>query len=66
MATAAYMTGRKRYQRPEAILWSNNSGTLTSGLYVPNGYEVGAVVIVVKLILINKELKSVKEQLMVV
>ena len=44
MATAAYMTGRKRYQRPEAVLWSNNSGTLTSGLYLPNGFEVGAVV----------------------
>ena len=44
MATAAYMTGRKRYQRPEAVLWSNNSGTLTSGLYVPNGFEVGTVV----------------------
>ena len=44
MATAAYMTGRKRYQRPEAVLWSNNSGTLTSGVYVPNGFEVGAVV----------------------
>jgi hypothetical protein len=42
MATAAYITGRRRYQRPQAILWSNNSGTLTSGLYVPNGYEVGA------------------------
>jgi len=44
MATAAYLTGRKRYQRPEAVLWSNNAGTLTGGLYVPNGYEVGAVV----------------------
>ena len=44
MATAAYMTGRKRYQRPEAVLWSNNSGTLTGGVYVPNGFEVGAVV----------------------
>lgn len=42
MATAAYLTGRKRYQRPQAILWSDNSGTLTDGLYVPNGYEVGA------------------------
>lgn len=42
MATAAYITGRRRYQRPQAILWSDNSGTLTSGLYVPNGYEVGA------------------------
>lgn len=44
MATAAYLTGRKRYQRPEAVLWSNNAGTLTGGVYVPNGYEVGAVV----------------------
>ena len=44
MATSAYMAGRKRYQRPEAVLWSNNSGTLTGGLYLPNGYEVGAVV----------------------
>ena len=42
MATAAYLTGRRRYQRPQAILWADNPGTLTSGLYVPNGYEVGA------------------------
>lgn len=41
MATAAYMTGRKRYQRPQAVLWSDNPGTLTGGLYVPTGYEVG-------------------------
>ena len=42
MATAAYLTGRKRYQRPQAILWSENAGTLVDGLYVPTGYEVGA------------------------
>jgi hypothetical protein len=42
MATAAYLTGRKRYQRPQAILWADNPGTLVDGLYVPNGYEVGA------------------------
>ncbi len=42
MATAAYITGRKRYQRPQAVLWSDNAGTLSEGLYVPNGYEVGA------------------------
>ena len=41
MATAGYLAGRKRYQRPQAVLWSNNSGTLVNGLYVPNGYEVG-------------------------
>jgi len=41
MTTSAYLTGRKRYQRPQAILWSENPGTLVDGLYVPNGYEVG-------------------------
>lgn len=41
MATQAYMTGRKKYNRPQAVLWSNNPGTLINGLYVPSGYEVG-------------------------
>jgi hypothetical protein len=42
VATAAYLTGRKRYQRPQGILWSENPGTLQNGLYVPTGFEVGA------------------------
>ena len=42
MATSAYLTGRRRYTRPQGILWANNSGTLSNGLYVPNGIEVGA------------------------
>ena len=42
MATSAYLTGRKRYSRPQSILWANNAGTLSNGLYVPNGIEVGA------------------------
>jgi hypothetical protein len=42
MADSVYMGGRKRYQRPQGILWSNNAGTLSNGIYVPNGYEVGA------------------------
>ena len=42
MATAAYISGRKRYQRPQGILWSENAGTLVSGLYVPTGQEIGA------------------------
>lgn len=41
MATSVYMNQRKRYPRPQSILWSENAGTLTNGLYVPNGYEVG-------------------------
>lgn len=42
MATSAYMSGRQRYQRPQGILWSENMGTLTNGLYVPTGQEIGA------------------------
>jgi hypothetical protein len=42
MATSGYITGRRRYQRPQAVLWSNNAGTLSNGLYVPSGYEIGA------------------------
>jgi len=42
MATAAYMSGRKRYSRPQGILWSENPGTLQSGMYVPEGFEIGA------------------------
>jgi hypothetical protein len=39
---SAYMTGRKKYGRPQGMLWSENSGTLSNGLYIPNGYEIGA------------------------
>lgn len=42
MTSAAYMSGRKKYQRPQAMLWSNNPGTLQNGLYIPQGYEIGA------------------------
>ncbi len=42
MATSAYLTGRRRYTRPQGILWANNAGTLSNGLYVPTGIEVGA------------------------
>ena len=44
MATSAYITGRKKWTRPQAILWSENPGTLdtNTGLYVPTGQEVGA------------------------
>ena len=42
MATAAYLTGRRRYQRPQALLWAENPGTLQDGLYIPTGFEIGA------------------------
>jgi hypothetical protein len=50
MASLPYMLGRKKYSRPQAMLWSNNSGTLVSAptdenpnhkVYVPNGLEIG-------------------------
>jgi hypothetical protein len=42
MTTNTYMAGRKKYNRPQAMLWSENSGKLINGLYVPNGLEVNA------------------------
>jgi len=40
----AYMAGRKKYQRPQAILFADNSGTRTeNGFFIPNGAEVGSV-----------------------
>lgn len=43
MATASYMSGRKKYARPQAMLWADNPGTITeTGLYVPQGLEIGS------------------------
>lgn len=42
MATNLYMTGRKKYSRPQGMLWSENPGRLSSGSYIPDGYEIGA------------------------
>lgn len=44
MATNAYMTNRKKYGRPQAMLWANNPGTSVGGLYIPSGFEVGQTV----------------------
>ena len=47
MSTVSYITGRRKYQRPQAMLWANNSGTLVeespggNKLYVPTGFEIG-------------------------
>ena len=42
MTTSNYMIGRKKYQRPQAMLWADNPGTLSGGLYVPLGNEIGS------------------------
>lgn len=43
MASSDYMSGRKKYTngRPQAMLWSDNPGTVSNGFYVPLGTEVG-------------------------
>lgn len=41
MATSNYMSGRKKYGRPQAMLWSENQGRISNGAYIPNGFEVG-------------------------
>lgn len=39
MASANYMAGRKKYARPQAMLWSDNAPTLINGSLVPTGYD---------------------------
>ena len=36
---STYMSGRKKYARPQAMLWSDNSGTISNGLRIPGGIE---------------------------
>jgi hypothetical protein len=42
MATNAYMSGRKKYSRPQAMLFADNPGTKVNGFYIPDGDEIGA------------------------
>jgi hypothetical protein len=39
VATNSYMMNRKKWSRPQALLFSDNPGTLSGGIYVPNGEE---------------------------
>lgn len=41
-ANSAYLQGRKKYGRPQGMLWSENAGTLKNGIYVPYGFEIGS------------------------
>jgi hypothetical protein len=38
-STSAYISGRKKYARPQAMLWSDNSGTIQNNIRIPNGLE---------------------------
>jgi hypothetical protein len=39
MASKDYLLGRKKWSRPQAMLWSDSAGTLVDGIWVPTGYE---------------------------
>jgi hypothetical protein len=47
MATLNYLAGRKKYGRPQALLFADTPGTLVQGtggmIHLPDGYEVNAV-----------------------
>ena len=38
-ATSSYITGRKKYARPQAMLWSDNAGTISNSVRFPSGIE---------------------------
>ena len=38
-ATSSYISGRKKYSRPQAMLWSDNAGTISEGVRIPMGNE---------------------------
>ena len=43
MATNAYMAGRKKYQRPQALLFADNEGIKVDGFHIPEGDEIGSL-----------------------
>ena len=46
MATSSYMMNRKKWVRPQALLFSDNPGTLYQGMYITNGEEFEDFIIV--------------------
>ena len=42
MANNLYITGRRKYSRPQAVLWSQSEPLLTNGVYLPQGFEIGS------------------------
>lgn len=41
-ASLQYLTNRKKYTRPQGMLWADNAGTIENGNYIPLGYEIGS------------------------
>ena len=46
MTTSTYLSGRNKYGRPQAMLFSDNPGTIDNGFYVPQGNEFEDFIIV--------------------
>lgn len=42
MSNLEYLNGRRKYQRPQAMLWADNRGTIEQGYYLPSGIEIGS------------------------
>lgn len=38
-ATSSYISGRRKYARPQAMIWANNFGTISEGVRFPIGNE---------------------------
>jgi hypothetical protein len=43
MADSVYLAGRKKYRRPQAMLWSDAPPIISNNVYVPQGYEVNQI-----------------------
>lgn len=39
MASSSYMAGRKKWFRPQAMLWSDTPAAVVEGKYIPSGFE---------------------------
>lgn len=39
MASSSYMSGRKSFARPQAMLWSDNPGVYQNNMWIPQGIE---------------------------
>lgn len=39
MASSSYMAGRKKWYRPQGMLWSDTPAVLIEGKYIPSGFE---------------------------
>lgn len=39
MAISAYLEGRKKYQRPQGLIFADNPGYVNNGIHVPEGAE---------------------------